>query len=143
MFSADRQTHRRIFLEAWRKATNQEPLEPLEARIVEIMRQHPEYQAFIEGGEAALERDFLPDRGQANPFLHLGLHLAILEQLSIDQPRGIRQLYQDLIGRIGDPHRLEHAIMDCLMEALWRVQQHQEAFDERAYLDCVKRLGER
>ena len=142
MFSADRQTHRRIFIEAWRKAARGETLDPLEAQIAGVVRMHPEYVPFLEGDELALERDFRPELGQTNPFLHLGLHLALLEQLSIDQPRGIRALYQELSERGGDPHRLEHGIMDCLMDALWRTQQHRQTFDEHAYLDCVKRLGE-
>ena len=141
MFSTDRQAHRRIFLQAWDKAKRQEPLEPLEERLVAIMRQHPEYLPFLESGENALERDFPPDLGQTNPFLHLGLHLAILEQLSIDQPRGIRRLYQEGLVRNGDAHRLEHAIMECLMEALWRAQHGQGPFDEQGYLACIKRLG--
>ena len=140
MFSTDRQTHRRIFLEAWRKANAQEPLEPLESQLVELMRRHPEYRPFLEGGERALDQDFPPELGQTNPFLHLGLHLAILEQLSLDQPRGIRDRYQRLLARLGDPHQVEHAIMECLAEALWRVQHHRLPFDEAGYLDCIARL---
>ncbi len=142
MFSSDRQTHRRIFLNAWRKASNQAPLEPLEVQLVAIMRLHPEYHPLLESGDDSLERDFPPELGQTNPFLHLGLHLAIQEQLSIDQPNGIRRLYQDLLGQSGSPHALEHRIMDCLMETLWRMQEDGQAFDAFAYLDRVKQLGQ-
>ncbi|QGU32401.1 DUF1841 family protein [Thermochromatium tepidum] len=137
MFSTDRQTHRRIFLEAWRKAKAQAPLGPIESQIVELMRRHPEYWPFLEDGTRALDQDFPPELGQTNPFLHLGLHLAILEQLSIDQPRGIRERYQRLLTHLGDPHQVEHAIMECLAESLWRVQHQRLPFDEAGYLDCI------
>jgi hypothetical protein len=142
MFSTDRQTHRQIFLEAWRKSNAQEPLEPLESQIVAIMRRHPEYLPFLEDGARALDQDFPPELGRTNPFLHLGLHLAILEQLSIDQPCGIRDHYQRLLARLSDPHKVEHAIMECLAESLWRVQHHRAPFDENAYLHCIQRLAD-
>ncbi|MGQ9659675.1 MAG: DUF1841 family protein [Thermochromatium sp.] len=140
MFSTDRQTYRRIFLEAWRKAQAQESLEPLERQLVELIHRHPEYQPFLEDGEHALDQDFPPELGQSNPFLHLGLHLAILEQLSLDRPRGIRDSYRSLLARLGDPHRVEHAIMECLAEWIWRVQHHRQPFDEATYLHCIQSL---
>jgi hypothetical protein len=141
MFSNDRQSHRRIFITAWEKARAGKPLEPVEAQIVQILRQHPEYQAFISDAEAALEQDFLPEQGESNPFLHMGLHIAILDQLSIDQPAGIRRLYQHLLEKTGDAHEAEHRIMDCLAEAIWTLQRNQAPFDERGYLDCINRAG--
>ena len=38
---------------------------------------------------ASLDRDWAPKGGETNPFLHLSLHLAVAEQLAIDQPAGI------------------------------------------------------
>lgn len=143
MFSSDRKAHRRIFTEAWRKALNAQPLEPLEIRIVEILRLHPEYQPLLESGEDALERDFHPDGGETNPFFHLGLHLAILDQVSIDQPHGIRSIYAELRANLSDSHALDHHMMDCLAQALWLAQQGNGVFDERGYLDCVRRIGQR
>lgn len=141
MFSNDRQSHRRIFVAAWEKARTGQPLEPIEAQIVQILRQHPEYHALMSDAQTALEQDFLPEQGQSNPFLHLGLHIAVLDQLSIDQPAGIRRLYQDLLAKTGDPHETEHSIMECLGEALWTLQRNQAPFDEQTYLDCIKRAG--
>ncbi|EXJ15197.1 DUF1841 family protein [Imhoffiella purpurea] len=137
MLSADRQTHRRIFIQAWRKARQSEPLEPLERQIVEILQRHPEYQGLLETEDATLDKDFLPQQGETNPFLHLGLHLAILEQISIDQPAGIRQGYLDLAQGLGDAHQAEHRIMECLANALWRLQHDQGPFDEGDYLACI------
>ncbi|MBK5965130.1 hypothetical protein CCR95_13795 [Thiocystis minor] len=139
MFSSDRNSHRGVFIQAWEKARAEQPLEPLELQIVGILRQHPEYQPFLEAGDSALERDFSPEQGQSNPFLHLGLHLAILEQLSIDQPAGIRKLYRNLTRRTGDAHEAEHRIMACLAESLWKLQHDRQPFNESNYLECVRR----
>ncbi len=141
MFSSDRNAYRKVFVKAWRKAATSQPLEPLETRVVEILRQHPEYQPLLEGADMALEQDFSPEQGQSNPFLHMGLHLAILEQLSIDQPAGIRRLYQRLVQATGNAHEAEHRIMECLFEALWRLQRDQGPFDLRGYLECVELIG--
>ena len=141
MFSSDRNTHRRVFIHAWKKAKAKQPLEPLERRIVGILRQHPEYQPLLEEDENALDRDFSPEQGQTNPFLHLGLHIAIVEQLSLDQPTGIRQLYQNLARLTGDSHAAEHRIMECLGEGLWKLQHDQQPFNEQDYLECIRRIG--
>lgn len=141
MFSSDRSSQRGVFIDAWQKAKSHRPLEPVEAQIAGILRQHPEYQPLIEAGEEALERDYLPELGETNPFLHLGLHLAVQDQLSIGQPHGIRQLYQRLLRQTGDAHAAEHCIMTCLAEAIWTIQHDRQPFDERAYLRCIKRAG--
>jgi hypothetical protein len=141
MFSNDRQSHRRTFIAAWEKAQAGQRLEPVEAQIVQVLRHHPEYHALMTDAEAVLDRDFLPEQGESNPFLHMGLHIAILDQLSIDQPAGIRQLYSNLVRATGDPHEAEHQIMECLAEALWTLQRNQAPFDDTAYLDCIRRAG--
>lgn len=128
--------HRRIILDAWRKAQEGMPLNALESQIVAVIREHPEYHAFLDAPEIALNQAM---EGH-NPFLHLGLHLAIHEQLSIDHPPGIRDLYQRLIGRLGDPHAVEHRIMDCLAELIWRVQRQGAGIDNALYLECIRRL---
>jgi hypothetical protein len=141
MFSSDRNSYRSVFIDAWHKARTGQPLEPMEVQIVAILRQHPEYQSFLAEDASALERDFSPEQGQSNPFLHMGLHMTILEQLSINQPTGIRSLYQKLLRRTGDPHAAEHGIMECLVESLWKIQHDQQPFNERNYLECIKRAG--
>lgn len=137
----DRDTMRRYFLESWRKACSSEPLEPLEQRIAEVVREHPEYHALLEDADTALGREFLPEDGETNPFLHLSLHIAILEQVGTDRPPGIRALYQRLVGRSGDAHTTEHRIIDCLAHHLWEAQRTARTPDERAYLECVERLA--
>lgn len=139
MFPNDRDTYRRTFVAAWRKHQTGVPLEPLESRIAAVVERHPEYQSLLTDDQPSLARDFDPGDGNANPFLHLGLHLAILDQLSIDQPRGIRRLHARLVERLGDPHQAEHQMMSCLAAGLWRLQQGQAAFSEQDYLACIER----
>ncbi|NEX22748.1 DUF1841 family protein [Thiorhodococcus mannitoliphagus] len=138
MLATNRETHRRIFIEAWRKATDGQPLEPVEAQIVSVIRQHPEYQSMLETGEQILDKDFITEAGHANPFFHMGLHIAVHEQLSIDRPQGIRAAFQDLCSRCPDTHAVEHRMMECLAQALWTSQQGPQDFDEVAYLECIR-----
>ena len=137
MLTADRQTHRSAFIAAWAKAQAGQPLEPVEAQIVQVARMHPEYAGFLSDRDGSLEREFPPDLGETNPFLHMGLHIAILDQLSIDQPAGIRRLHQRLVAATGDPHAAEHRLMQCLAEGLWRLQRIQKPFNTKAYLNCI------
>jgi hypothetical protein len=143
MFSSERQQHRQTFITAWAKARAEQPLEPVEAQIVAVVRQHPEYQGFLNDDEEVLQRDFSLDRGESNPFLHMALHIAILDQLATDQPLGVRRCYADLLRSTGDPHEAEHLIMECLAETIWEIQHNGTSFDPRAYLKCIKRANKR
>jgi len=140
MFSNDRNQMRQVFLQAWRKGQNNQPLEPLEELIVGILSRHPEYPPLVEDTDKALERDYLPESGETNPFLHMGMHIAIHEQLSTDRPTGIAGLFQQLVLQAGDPHTAEHQVMDCLGEMLWRAQRDNCMPDEQGYLDCLRKL---
>ena len=141
MFSTDRKTHRQAFVEAWAKARSDQPLEPVESLIVQVVRMHPEYQGALESDpDDLLDRDWLPETGDANPFLHLGLHIAVLEQLSVDRPAGIRKLHRNLSAASG-AHEADHRIMECLAETLWRAQRDDKPFNDKAYLKCIRRLG--
>lgn len=141
MFTQDRDGMRRFFIDAWRKARGGSPLEPLEHQIAGLVHNHPEYQALLEAPDVALSRDFPPEGGEGNPFLHLSLHLAILEQVSTDRPPGILTAYRRITARTGDSHQAEHQIMECLAQALWEAQRAGRPPDEPAYLECVQRLA--
>ncbi len=141
MFGNDRDQLRRYYGAVWQKAKRGELLEPLEQIIATTLRAHPEYQPLVAAIESALSREYLPDQGQTNPFLHLGMHIAIQEQLHSDRPVGMVAIYQRLCQRLGDSHAAEHAMMDCLGETLWEAQRTGQAPDERAYLQRLRRLA--
>lgn len=137
----DRSGLRRHYLEAWRKARERRPLEPLEHQLVAVLEQHPEYHPLLEDETAALGRDYTPESGQSNPFLHFGLHLAIRDQVATDRPPGIAAVHRGLVQRLGDPHEAEHRMMERLGEALWLSQRTGRPPDEAAYLESLRRVG--
>ena len=139
MFNPSRDEARRFLIGAWTKFRAQETLSALEQIAAAIIGQHPEYHALLEAPDANLERDFLPESGGVNPFLHLSLHLAIAEQLAIDQPPGIRAQYERLRLAHGDEHPAQHAVLECLGEVLWNAQRHGAAPDAALYLACLER----
>jgi hypothetical protein len=135
-----REAMRRRYLEAWRKFSAQQPLEPLERQLAAVIAEHPEYIAWLESGDAALGAEFTPEGGRENPFLHMGLHLAIREQVSTDRPAGIAAAFGALAARCGGAHPAEHRMLEVLAEALWAAQRSGAAPDEAAYLERVRRL---
>jgi hypothetical protein len=140
MFGSDRTQMRRFFTETWRKARNGEVLVPLEQLLAGVIQQHPEYHPLIEAPDNAHDKDFLPDGGETNPFLHMGMHISLQEQVGTDRPAGIRTLYQKAVTKVGDSHEAEHQMMECLGKMLWEAQRENRAPDEQAYLQCVKHL---
>ncbi|HEX9626560.1 MAG TPA: DUF1841 family protein [Acidiferrobacterales bacterium] len=143
MYGHDRRAIRAVFCRAWQRYRDRQPLEGVETMIVAVVAQHPEYHALLEDPAAAEDRDFPPETGTTNPFMHLGMHLAIEEQLSIDQPSGVRARFQALLEREADAHRAQHRMMDCLAEMLWQASREAAAPDPAGYLDCLGRLSER
>ncbi len=82
IFSEDRKELRQMYADAWRKSQARQVLSPLEAQIAKVIEDHPEYQSEL--GDEALEASFTPAEGKTNPFLHMGLHLAIRDQVATD-----------------------------------------------------------
>lgn len=140
MFGNDRNEIRKAYYEAWRKHDAGEPLQPLEEMIVGVIALHPEYHALLENPDTS-DKDWLPDGGETNPFLHMGMHIAIQEQLSTDRPAGIAGLYASIVQKIGDAHEADHKVMDCLGEMLWQAQRDNRMPDEQAYLNCLRKLA--
>ena len=139
MFNPSRDEARRFLIDAWRKRREEQPLSGLEQMAAGIIALHPEYHPLLETPETSLDRDWQPESGGVNPFLHLSLHLAIAEQLSIDQPPGIREQYERIRLARGDEHPAQHAVLECLGEVLWNAQRHGTAPDAALYLACLTR----
>ncbi len=139
MFNPTRDQVRQFFFEAWRKHRNGLPLVGLETTAADLVLAHPEYHTMLDDPERYLNREWTPEDGQTNPFLHLSMHLAIAEQRSIDQPPGIRAALLLLAQRLGDEHEAEHAAMECLGEMMWRAQRTGTQPDVAGYLECLAR----
>jgi len=139
MFNPVRDQARQFFFDAWRKYREGQPLEGLETVAVEVALLHPEYHHILDDPERFLDRDYAPEAGQTNPFLHLSLHVAIEEQLSIDQPPGIVALYRQMASRGDGEHEALHVLLECLGETVWQAQRDGTAPDEAAYLARIRR----
>jgi hypothetical protein len=141
MFAGERgEQLRQRYRDAWRKFAAQQPLEPLEAQLAAVIAEHPEYIAWLESGDAALLADFTPEGGRENPFLHMGLHLAIREQVATDRPTGISRVHRELTRRSESAHAAEHRMIEPLAETLWEAQRSSSPPDEAAYLERLRRL---
>lgn len=143
LFASSRQDTREVFFRTWEKLTLEQPLEGIELLISKVIQAHPEYHSLLANRDTSADRDYLPESGETNPFLHMGMHIAIEEQLSIDQPRGIREQYEQLMLRLADPHEVQHLVMECLGEMLWQAQRQQTAPDERIYLECLQKFSKK
>jgi hypothetical protein len=140
MFGSDRKQLRQAFYDAWRKRRAGEVMTPLEEMISQVVAIHPEYHAQLDHPDKGLEKDYLAENGESNPFLHMAMHISLLEQTGTDRPPGIRQLYLRLSQKTGDSHTAEHQLMECLGRMLWEAQSANRMPDEAAYLDCIRRL---
>ena len=142
MFNPSRDQVRHFFCDAWKKHRERLPLVGAEVTAADIAARHPEYHALLDDADGVLAREWTPEDGQTNPFLHLSLHLAIHEQLSIDQPPGIRAAFDALRLRM-EPHAAEHVLLECLGETIWRAQREGGPMDAADYLERIHRAATR
>jgi hypothetical protein len=134
MFDPSREQVREMFFGAWRKYRAGAPLAGIEALALDVILAHPEYHDALSQPERTRDRDYVDE---SNPFLHMSLHLALEEQLSIDQPPGIAQRFQALLSRFQDRHAALHEALECLAETVWRAQRDGAAPDAARYLECL------
>ena len=139
IFSQDRNTLRKMYADAWQKRQDGAPLSPLEDQIVAVVEVHPEYHDEITG--EALVKDYRPEDGASNPYLHMGLHLGLREQVATDRPAGIAAIFSGLAARLGDPHEAEHRMIECLAETLWEAQRDNRPPDEAQYLERLRSIA--
>jgi len=139
MFGQNRQQLRQFYHDAWQKKLANETLSPLESVVTQVISEHPEYHGIF-NSDASLEQEYFVENGQTNPFLHMGLHISLHEQISTDRPAGIRNLYQQLQEKFGDAHNTEHQMMECLTESIWLAQRNNQAPSESDYLSVLQQL---
>ena len=127
---------REMFLKVWRHKDAPQQLSSLEQQLLTVLLAHPEYHAIFDDPER-VDEDYRTDN---NPFLHMSLHLGLMEQLSTQRPAGINQIYETLCKRLGDVHQVQHLLMEKMAETIWDAQQAGQMPDERVYLDKIRRL---
>lgn len=141
MFDADRNQIRQMFIRTWQRARAGEQLESLERIIAGVIEEHPEYHPILDQGEDGVGREWTPEAGEENPFLHMGMHITIREQIQTDRPPGIREAHWELTRQRGNTMRAEHEIMEILGETLWEAQRAGTMPDEKRYLARVRQLA--
>ena len=139
MFNPSREQVRDFFFATWRKYRAGEPLAGLETVALEIALLHPEYHAVLDDSERYREQEYFPELGETNPFLHMSLHMALEEQISIDQPAGVATRFGDLLTRTGDRHTALHEAIECLAEMVWRAQRDGAPPDAAVYLGNLEK----
>lgn len=139
IFSQDRDVLRRMYAEAWRKRMDGEPLSALQDQIASVVEIHPEYHDEISAED--LGKDYVPEAGLSNPFLHMGLHLGLREQVATDRPPGVAAIFSRLAATLGDAHEAEHRMIECLAETLWEAQRENRPPDEALYLARLREIA--
>jgi len=140
MFDPSRNQVRAFFFDTWRKYREARSLVGLESIALGVILLHPEYHAVLEDAARNADKEYFPELGETNPFLHMSLHMALEEQLSIDQPHGVAAHFASLLARTGgERHAAVHEAIECLAEMVWRAQREAAPPDEHAYLECLAR----
>jgi len=140
LFNTDRAELRERYFHAFSKFQNGENLAPLEKKIVTLIQEHPEYHAFFANPNQSRDAVFSAEQDEVNPFLHLGLHLSLQEQVTTNRPKGITAIYRDLVQNFGDTHHAEHHMMEILANSLWQEMNEKSFFDEKNYIKQLKKL---
>ena len=136
MFSSDRSTQRKFLAKSWEKYKTNQLLEPLELQLANIIAKHPEYQEIINN----LDTEYFPEQGKINPFLHINLHLSLQDQLDLDQPKGVKEIYNSLVKKMKDTHQVEHIMMEHIAEMIFMSQKNNKPMDQEQYLRSLKEL---
>ncbi len=140
MFSQDRSQLRKIFFDAWNNHLENKTLSAMEEIIVNIINLHPEYHEMLGNENDFINKDYLPDDGESNPFLHMAMHISIHEQLSTNRPEQITEIYQQLLTKYQEQHTVEHHMMECLGQMIWQAQRDNVLPDESLYTNCLLKL---
>lgn len=143
LYNPSRDQARQFLFDAWAKFKQHAPLTDLEKIAVEVIQMHTEYHAILEAPERYMSQQYFPEMGETNPFLHISLHLSVLEQVSINQPIGISDVYAKLLNKYNDKHLAQHDLLECLAETIWHSQRNNLPLDSAHYLNLLnQRIGQ-
>lgn len=140
MFPQDRAQLRKLFFDAWNRHLKKLDVSPMDEIIINIINLHPEYHNMLANEDDFIDKNYLPENDESNPFLHMAMHISIHEQLATQRPKQITNLYEQLLTKFQDPHTVEHQMMECLGQMIWQAQRDNVLPDESLYLDCLQRL---
>lgn len=139
LYNPSRDQVREFFFDAWAKFKQKVTLTDLEKIAIEVMQMHPEYHVVLDSPTRYIDQQYFPEMGETNPFLHLSLHLSVIEQVSINQPLSITQIYAKLKQQHNDSHLAQHDLLDCLAETIWQAQRNNAPLDATNYLNLLNK----
>lgn len=143
LYNPSRDQARQFLFDAWAKFKQSLPLTDLEKIAVEVIQMHPAYHVILNAPERYMQQQYFPEMGETNPFLHLSLHLSVIEQIAINQPIGIKAVYEVLKKNHGDQHAAQHEVLECLAETIWYSQRNNLPLDSAHYLNLLnQRIGQ-
>lgn len=140
LFNPSRDQVRQFFFDTWAKFQQLHALTDLEKIALEVIQMHPEYHAILSNPAKFAGQEYFPEMGETNPFLHMSLHLSVIEQISINQPIGITKIYESLKMKLSDAHLAQHKILDCLAETIWHAQRNKVPLDSEHYLNLLRKI---
>jgi hypothetical protein len=138
LYNPSRDQARQFLFVAWANFKKNLSLTDLEKIAVEVIQMHPEYHVVFDSPERFMHQQYFPEMGETNPFLHITLHLSVIEQISINQPIGITQVYDKLRQRHNDTHLAYHDLIDSLAETIWQSQRNNEPLNSERYLILLR-----
>ena len=123
---------------------NYPQLSELEKIAYSIILEHPEYNYIFENQEKYLDYQWLPEDGIINPMLHLALHMAVTEQLSVTKLSAITSteintLQQQILQKYPIRHQAEHQLMECLAEMIFHAERSKTPPNIDIYINCIKK----
>lgn len=137
LYQPTRDQARQFLFDTWSNYQHKKTLTDLESIALDVILMHPEYHAMLDAADHNREQNYYPEMGETNPFLHINLHLSVIEQIQINQPTGITAHYDRLLKHYQDKHDAQHVLLECLAETIWHAQSAQKPLDSHHYLDLI------
>lgn len=138
MFTNNRDAYRKAFATVWQKHQKNISLDPQELQLLQVMLLHPEYESIYSEATQAQEYSL-----EENPYIHLSLHLTLREQIALNRPKGMTEIYNALMQQENNAHTCEHEMMNVLANLLWQAQQSGNMPSEEIYLQRLQMLIKR
>lgn len=143
LYSSNRQALRQVFFDTYHKHQQGLPLEAMEKTVIDVILKHPEYHRILDNPKQYQNKDYFPDLGEENPFLHMSGHIGLREQISTNRPHGIKAIYDKLLSKIHCEQTVEHEMMDCMLHVLFTAQKENQPPSDQAYLTQLTQLLEK
>ena len=140
MLFQNRDESRTYFYNVWKKQKNRLPLQPIEVIIFDVISDHPEYHRYLENKNSMFENNFSENDNEINPFLHMGMHIALKEQINSNRPIGINEIFTRISSKSISMHDAEHKMIECLERSLWEAHYKNEIPSDNRYIECLKKI---